>query len=221
MKLVIFNGSPRGKGSNTRLLMDQFTKGFLEAGAHHAESIYLIKPGEIKKATEKFQEAEIVILAFPLYTDAMPAIVKTFIEELSPLCESSHKPDIGFVVQSGFPEPIHSRAVEKYLEKLSKRIANRYLGTIIKGGVEGIQIQPPRMTKKLFQSFYRLGYIFGEKRIFDKKIMEKFTKKERFNFFTIMAFNIFRKTGMFDIYWNRQLKKNKAYKKRFTKPFEN
>jgi len=219
MKLTIFNGSPRGKGSNTKILLDHFTKGFLETGNHSIELFYLIKQDEMQEAVRSFQEAECIILAFPLYTDAMPAIVKTFIEALSPFCESPQKPDVGFIVQSGFPEPIHCRAVEKYLEKLSSRLANRYLGTIIKGGVEGIQVQPPGMTRKLFKNFYNLGRYFGKKNMFDNQIVANFTKKERFGFLTIFAFKILRKTGMFDVYWNRQLKKNNAYKIRFSKPY--
>ena len=81
------------------------------------------------KGTDKFlklfQEAEQVLLAFPLYTDCMPGIVKVFIESLEPLCSREGNPDVGFIVQSGFPEAIHSRYVEKYLEKPSLRLGCR------------------------------------------------------------------------------------------------
>jgi len=55
----------------------------------------------------------------------MPGIVKVFIESLEPLCSREGNPDVGFIVQSGFPEAIHSRYVEKYLEKPSLRLGCR------------------------------------------------------------------------------------------------
>jgi len=41
-----------------------------------------------------FAEAQQVILAFTLYTDAMPGIVKQFIEQLEPLCGRNNQPKV-------------------------------------------------------------------------------------------------------------------------------
>jgi NAD(P)H-dependent FMN reductase len=220
MKLALFNGSPRGKGSNTKILLEHFTRGFTETEENKVETAYLVKVDEMEELIEMFQDAERVILAFPLYTDAMPGIVKHYIDNLEILCGKENNPEIGFIVQSGFPEAHHSRFVEKYLEKLARRLKCKYLGTVIKGGVEGIQIQPPRMTKNLFDSFYRLGLQFGKTGVFDEGIVRSLAKRERLSPFYRFIFRTLALTGITNYYWNTQLKKNNAYGKRFDRPFE-
>jgi hypothetical protein len=220
MKLVLFNGSPRGKGSNTKILLDHFTRGFTETEENKVDLAYLVRVDETEEFIEMFEEAERVLLAFPLYTDAMPAIVKHFIEHLEPMCGRESNPEIGFIVQSGFPETIHSRYIEKYLEKLAQRLGSKYLGTVIKGGIEGIHMRPPWMTRKLFDAFYRLGCHFGKTGTFDQNIIQSLANRERLSVFRRAVFRLFAITGLTNFYWDTQLKKNNAFKKRFDKPYE-
>jgi hypothetical protein len=215
VRLTVFNGSPRGKGSNTKVLLEHFTNGFMATDGNTYELAYLVRLKDRESFFNLFQEAEHVLLAFPLYDDAMPAVVKTFIESLEPLCGRQANPDIGFIVQSGFPEVTHSRYVERYLEKLAKRLGCRYKGTVIRGGVEGIRASPERMNRKLFKSFYELGKAFGETGEFDKQIVFELGQPERltkFNFW-IMRFLTHK------MYWDKVLKKNSAFEKRFAKPY--
>ena len=215
MKLTVFNGSPRGKGSNTKVLLEHFLKGFVTTEGNTYELAYLIRVKESDNFIKLFRDAEQVLLAFPLYDDAMPAIVKTFVESLEPLCGRDENPDIGFIVQSGFPESIHSRYVERYLEKLAGRLGCRYKGTIIKGGVERIRMTSDWMNKKLFSSFYELGKTFGETGEFNKQIVLKLGQPER-----ITKFNfLFMKILGHSLYWNPLLKKNNAFEKRFARPY--
>jgi len=215
MKLTVFNGSPRGKGSNTKILLEHFINGFMTTDGNTHELAYLNRVKDSDNFIKLFREAEQVLLAFPLYTDAMPAIVKTFIESLEPLCGKEGNPDIGFIVQSGFPEAIHSRYVERYLEKLAVRLRCRYKGTVISGGVEGIRALPAWMTRKLFKSFYELGKSFGETGEFDEQIVCRLAQPERV---TKFQFWVFKLLGH-NLYWNPQLKKNNSFEKRFDKPY--
>ena len=217
MELTIFNGSPRGKVSNTKVLVDQFLDGFMKRNGNSYKIVYLNTTKDSDYLIKMFEEAEKVLLAFPLYVDSMPAIVKTFIESLEPLCGRKENPDIGFLVQSGLPESIHSRYVERYLKKLSARLGCNYMGTIIKGGVEGVQAKPVRMNKKLFNSFYQIGKIFGETGKFDKEIVDRLAQPERYSKFYLWLFKLFGKFW----YWDTMLKKNNAYEKRFAKPYVN
>ena len=41
MKLTIFNGSPRGKVSNTKVLVDQFLDGFMKGSGNSYKIVYL------------------------------------------------------------------------------------------------------------------------------------------------------------------------------------
>ena len=217
MKLTIFNGSPRGKVSNTKVLVDQFLDGFMKRNGNSYKIVYLNTTKDSDYLIKMFEEAEKFLLAFPLYVDSMPAIVKTFIESLEPLCGRKENPDIGFLVQSGFPESIHSRYVERYLKKLSARLGCNYMGTIIKGGVEGVQAKPVRMNKKLFNSFHQIGKIFGETGKFDKEIVDRLAQPERYSKLYLWLFKLFGKFW----YWDMMLKKNNAYEKRFAKPYIN
>lgn len=183
------------------------------------EMFYLNRVKDIDKFANLFQEAEQVLLASPLYTDAMPAIVKTFIESLEPLCGREGNPDIGFIVQSGFPEAIHSQYVKKYLEQLAQRLGCKYTGTVIKGGVEGIQAKPAWMTRKLFNSFFDLGKTFGQTGKFDERIVRKLAQPVRMSKFRLWFFKLLMKTGLANFYWNSMLKKNNAFEKRFDKPY--
>ncbi len=147
MRLTVFNGSPRGTGSNTKVYLEHFLSGFTEAEGNTYELAYLNRVKRQDEFVKMFREAEQVLLAFPLYTDAMPAMVKTFIESLEPLCGREGNPPIGFMVQCGFPEAIHIRFLEKYLEKLARRLGSTYVGTIVKGGGHGAQEMPSRFKK--------------------------------------------------------------------------
>ena len=239
MKLAVFNGSPRGKGSNTTVLLDNFLDGYMTNDGNSYELGYLANEKEADKNIELFKEADRVLIAFPLYFDSMPANVKTFIESLAPLCLRSGNPGIGFIIQSGFPEPDHSKYVESYLEKLARRLGCIYSGTIIRGAFETIRV--PFMidnifhkifiaggkitnmgrvghffnTKKLYKKIFRLGMTFGKTGEFDKKIVQQLAKPEKLSRFGSCLFRFVGK----HLYWNILLKRNNAYDKRFDTPY--
>jgi hypothetical protein len=199
--------------------MDQFTRGFGESAGNEVETVYLNRTKELPEQVEMFRKAEHVILAFPLYTDAMPGLVKGFIERLEPFCGRDENPSIGFVVQSGFKEPNHSRFVERYLEKLSRRLGCRYQGTAVRGGVEGIQVMPGWLTRKLFKKFYNLGANYTEKTGFDKAILRKLAPRDQLPITKRLFFRFMNVIGKGGFYWDMQLKQNEAYEKRFDRPF--
>ncbi|MRR37224.1 flavodoxin family protein, partial [bacterium] len=179
MRLIIINGSPRGEKSNTSILMGHFTRGFLETEGNSIETIFLIKerPG-FDKALTAFLEAERILLAFPLYVDAMPGSVKEYIEALAPL--RGRRPDLTlmYLVQNGFPETCHNRPVARYLEKLTKRLGCLYGGSILKGGCEGLDVQPSFLVDKVFRLFYEVGKSFGRTGMLDEALLTKLARPE-------------------------------------------
>lgn len=220
MRLTVFNGSPRGKRSNSTLLMEHFLKGIQSLEGNTSEIIYLNRVKETERNIESFENADHVILIFPLYTDAMPGIVKHFIEALEPICGRSDNPTLGFIIQSGFPEPVHSRYVARYMEKLTKRLGCRHSGTVIRGGVEGIRAQPPWMTKRLFKAFFDLGEEYAKTGRFDEKIIRKLAPRERLSAGRKLFLRFLKFIGISNMYWNMMLKKHNAYEKRFAHPFK-
>lgn len=219
MKLTVFNGSPRGKKSNSSLLLEKFLQGFNSIDGNSHELFYLIRIKKMEQHTQAFADAEHVIFAFPLYTDIMPGLVKTFIETLEPLCGREDNPSIGFIIHSGFPEALHLRCLERYLKKLTARLGCEYTGTIIKGGTEGIRFSSVENTKPLFESFHQLGKTFGDTGIFDEAILKELAKPERFPWWVGLIINPLARTPIMNKGWDHTLKQNNAYKRRFARPF--
>jgi hypothetical protein len=138
-KLVIYNGSPRRSGSNSALIL----KKVVEALGDRVEIRDLKERDKWEEWAEAFKNEKHVMFFMPLYIHAMPSHVMAFIEKLQ-----ASKGSISFFVQSGFPESSQSHYLEAYFEQLALRLGRTYLGTAIKGGVEGLQMRPLRLKKK-------------------------------------------------------------------------
>jgi multimeric flavodoxin WrbA len=216
-RLTLFNGSPRGRKGNTAIFLREIAAGF----GGPSETYHLVRLNETDKMVAAFAEAECVILGLPLYTDSMPAVVKHFIEALEPLKGRTGNPPIGFVVQSGFPEGLHSRYVERYLEKLAERLGCPYLGTVVKGNGEGTRIMPPNMTASLFANLQAIGTGLAAKGQFDPVVLKKIASPEAYAGWQIILLKIFLRLPISHFYFDDMLKKNGAYEQRFAQPFLN
>lgn len=217
MNLAIFNGSPRGNNSNTKILLTHFQKGFESEGGKVTSINFLIQEKHLEEQVHHFKESKFIFLAFPLYVDSVPGVVKKFIETIGKFDGSGKK--ILFMVQSGFPEAVHSEEVKNYLILLTKRWNIECLSIIVKPGVEGIQIMPAMMTKKLFKIMENLGIQLGRKGKIDEKDLTKLALPYKFSKFRIRMFKLMQLTGMTNFYWNKNLKENNAFEKRFDAPY--
>jgi multimeric flavodoxin WrbA len=218
-RLTVFNGSPRGRAGNTQILLEQFLQGFQAGNGCSHDMYHLSHTGEAERFRQAFAEAQHALLGFPLYADAMPGIVKAFIETLEPFCGRADNPSVGFLVQSGFPEAAHSRYVERYLEKLAARLGCPYAGTIIKGNGEGVRHTPPERNKVLFETLQQLGAAYGQTGQFDPVVLARLAKPERFPKWMTPLFQVLLKTKMANMMWDNPLKENGAYERRFARPY--
>jgi multimeric flavodoxin WrbA len=214
-RLTLFNGSPRGRKGNTPIFLGEIAKGFDGPNEIH----HLVRLKETDKMVQSFAEAECVIIGFPLYTDSMPGIVKFFMEALEPLVGRANNPPVGFVVQSGFPEGLHSRYVERYLEKLAARLGSPYLGTVVKGNGEGVRMMPPEMNKDLFANLQKVGASLAANGCFDSAALQAIAKPERFPAILGPIFRVFLRLPMAHSYFDNMLKQNGVYEQRFARPF--
>ncbi len=214
-RLTLFNGSPRGKRGNTSIFLREFAQGFGgESEMHH-----LIQIKQREQHVQAFASAECAWIGFPLYTDSMPGSVKHFFEALEPLVGRKDNPPVGFIVQSGFPEGLHSRYVERYLEKLAARLGSPYLGTIVKGNGEGVRIMPPEMTHDLFENLQALGAGLARDGRLDPAILARLAAPERYPIYMNPVFRIVLRLPSAHSYFDDMLKKNDAYARRFARPF--
>ncbi|MBN2049787.1 MAG: NAD(P)H-dependent oxidoreductase [Spirochaetales bacterium] len=219
MKLVVLNGSPRGTGSNTKILMDAFLEGFtMAAGAvAEAQQLFLYRDSD-DLLIKSFTENDTIILAFPLYTDSVPGKVKYFLEQMKDLDWLGKR--IGIVVQSGFPEARHTSFIARYLERLIQRMGAEHIGSVTKGGVEGIQIQPEKWKARLKDCFHRLGEGVYRTGTFDPDILAALRKPWELSPALRRMYRLMSRVGLADFYWNYNLKKNGTFEQRFDKPYE-
>ncbi len=106
MKIIIFNGSPRTKNSNTHFIVKEFIKGAESEGAE-VENIFLFPkkintclacfdcwrktPGkcivkdDTEELLEKFINSDVAVFATPLYVDNISGIMKNFMDRMLPL----------------------------------------------------------------------------------------------------------------------------------------
>lgn len=215
MQLTIINGSPRGTASNTEKMMSHFIRGVEENKNSNIETYYISKERkDFTMLKKKFLESENVIIGFPLYIDAMPGIVKEFIEALaSEKIPRSLK--LHFFIQNGFPETYHNRFVERYCEKLTRRLGCTYGGSITKGGCEGLDVQPPAMVEKIYNYFFEIGKSFGGSGFLDQNLLKKLAHPEH-----LTEENLKQVVPIVNKFmWDQWLKKNNALEKSFAKPY--
>jgi hypothetical protein len=219
MRLTVYNGSSRGKAGNTEVMLSKVIAGFSSITDLDLKIIYLSSTKQRQKAHQSFPQSDLVLLGFPLYTDAMPGLVKEFIESLAPYVGQDGNPTMSFLVQSGFPEVHHSRFVECYLEKLAHRLNASYAGTIIKGGGEGVRLMPDSMNRKLFDGLREAGADLTSDGKFNPEKLKILAKPERYPRILAPLFKLILKLPFTQSYWNNQLKKNNAYEMRFARPY--
>ena len=217
--LLLLDGSPRGARSNSWKMLARVGEGWTAAGGEEPRVLHLARKADFAEAAAAFGEADRVVLGMPLYTDSMPALVKSFIEQLGPRSGRDDNPLVGFLVQSGFTEALHSRPLEAYLAKLSTRIGGGYAGTIVHGGGEALQAMPDEASGKLWADLRTLGASLAQDGRFDEAALVRVAGVERFSPFTAAVMSLASRVRIVNFYWNGQLKKNDAWKKRFAAPY--
>lgn len=216
MKLIIYNGSPRGKRGNTDFLINQFIQGFCEQNENEAVVYYLSDKRNRDEQVKAFEQGHMIIFAMPLYCDAMPGCVKEFLEILP--AAGNLKRKMGFIVQSGFQEAYQSSFLKAYFDTIPTFFSCEYLGTVVRGGVEGIQVMPPFMVRKVLNHFMELGRNLALTSRFDENIMNQLARPYTYSKWELFLYKyLFAKSS--DGYWNRQLKKNGCFEKRFDAPY--
>ena len=218
MRLLVLNGSPRAQRGNTDLLVDALLAGFEGAGGEVAARLRLVSPADATVAVRAFPGAGTVLLAFPLYADGPPAPVVAFVQRLALCVGRTGNPALLFLVQNGFPESLHMRPVERWLEKLARRLGSTYLGTILKPGAEGMRDQPPFMTGPTLRRLESLGRRLGASGRLDVATLAELARPERFGAGLLGPLRLVFANRMSRWWWDQALKANGALPRRDDRP---
>lgn len=220
MKRLLLNGSPRGKGGNSRKILAWMAEGMAEAGVEAMPTLDLVPDPRRAELVEAFLAADEVLLAFPLYCDSLPALVKTFFETLA----TSNAPSlrgkrVAFVIHSGFPEGIHTETLGRYLARLCQRMGFQHLGTLRKGSSEAIHFMDSAGLVKAAVPFRKAGRELAAKGRFSPELISRMAGPRTFGPVVRAVLRFLVWTGKIDDFWNRVLKKNGAFDRRFDTPY--
>jgi len=209
-KLVIYNGSPRRSRSNSALILQKA----VEALGDRVEIRDLKERDKWQVWAEAFKSDEHVMFFMPLYVHAMPSHLMAFIEKLQ-----ASKGSISFFVQSGFPESSQSHYLEAYFEQLALRLGRTYIGTAIKGGVEGLQVRPAKAQEKMIEPMIKVIVNLVCEGNLNPTNIRQLARPIRLGKGMEILFKLFTKIGLINFFWDQQLKENNAYEKRFDHPY--
>ncbi len=221
MRRSALNASPRGKNSNSRVILSWMAKGIAAAAGEELPIIDLAR--HLKEAIQALVDADEFIVALPLYTDAVPGMVTEFLEGLARREEEESDVLAGkrivWVIHSGFPESGHSEPVAAWLKRATTRLGMVCPGVIIMGGSEGTRMMPEAMTAKRRRAFESAGAALVTKGHFDEDTLAALAKPRHFNLTGRLVIRLMVATGLMNFYWNGVLKKNRAWERRFDAPY--
>jgi NAD(P)H-dependent FMN reductase len=215
MKLVIINGSPRGRKSNSRVLTNWIAESIENTLDIH--EFFAIETKKYQAVINSITDDCSILIAFPLYTDSMPAILKQLLEAIEVIKGKRKNVRIYYIVQSGFTGANHCRFVEKYLVYYIKYMGYTYMGTAVSPAGEGLRLMPKFVTRNVKNKVKQLADNIKENEPYNKRILAKLTKREKPNF----LFCTLVKSGHFgNGYFKYMLRKNKVYDIRYNKPYQ-
>ena len=214
MRLVIINGSPRGKKSNSQLLINWIKDSMGNTLDIH--EFFVIETKKYHAVINSITDDCSILIVFPLYTDSMPAILKQLLEAMEVIKGKKKNIRMYYIVQSGFTGANHCRFVERYLVFFAKYMGFNYMGTAISPAGEGLHIMPKFVTCNVRKKVQQLSENIKENEKYSKKKLAKLAGREKPNF----LFCFLVKSGHFgNAYFKYMMRKNNAYEIHYNKPY--
>lgn len=169
MKVLVINGSPRKARGATHSVASLFTDGMKEAGADveiiHSRALEIgdcrgcyncwgatpgkcIQDDDMTEVLSKMANADILVLATPVYVDGMTGLLKTLLDRSIPLIHGRieiredhcrHPPrypveqsKLVLVSVSGFTEIDNFDPLITHVKAISKNISREYAGAVLR-----------------------------------------------------------------------------------------
>jgi multimeric flavodoxin WrbA len=140
-RALLLVGSPRTRNSNSNALGSYLLEQF-RARSIEGETLYphtmLSSPGKTRVLLEAVEAADLVVLAFPLYVDSLPAPVIDMLERIAAdrLHRVSRRLRLAAIVNCGFPEAHHTATAQAICEVFAQDAGLEWAGSLALGGGE-------------------------------------------------------------------------------------
>ncbi len=142
-RAVLLVGSPRTRKSSSQALggylFDQLALGQVETKTFYIHTS-LYSQERMQALMEAVDAADLVMLAFPLYVDSLPAPVMAALERISTrrLGKSGNRPRFAAIANCGFPEAAHNRTALAICEAFARQAGFDWAGALSLGAGEGL-----------------------------------------------------------------------------------
>ena len=139
---VLLVGSPRTRKSTSAslggYLFEQLSTRGVETVTIHLYTS-LNSPERMEKLYALLNSADLVVLAFPLYVDSLPAPVISALERIA-VHRSGHpdRPRFAAIANCGFPEVHHNDAALAICAEFAGSVGFKWMGSLALGGGEGL-----------------------------------------------------------------------------------
>lgn len=220
IKALLLVGSPKGSSSTSLSLGNSLLLKLEEAGLLiDKEFVYkLVRKDEgQKKLLMKVDNADLIILAFPLYIDCLPAGVIKALELIrdhrKPL-QDSKRQSFAVIINCGFPETQHNFVAAAICKIFARDVGFEWKGalTLGMGGVFGRKSLEKRggMVRNVIKGFDIAATALTKGEMIPEEAIELVGKK-------FMPYTLYTKMG--NLGWNLQAKKFDAQKKIKDRPY--
>ena len=219
-KVLLLVGSPKGSSSTSNSLGDSLISRLEQLGLTIGkEFIYkLVRKEEgQKKLLTKVEEADMIILAFPLYVDCLPAGVIKALELIADHRKSMkdrEKQGFAIIINCGFPETQQNNTAIAICKIFAEEVGFEWRGALSlgMGGAIGSKSLEERggMVRNVIKGFDLAAQALSEGKNIPDEAIELVGKK-------FIPISLYTKIG--NLGWNSQAKKYGVRKKIKDQPY--
>jgi multimeric flavodoxin WrbA len=142
-KAVLLVGSPRTRKSSSQALggylFDRLALGQVETKTFYIHTS-LYSQERMQALMEAVDTSDLVMLAFPLYVDSLPAPVMAALERIAArrLGKNGNRPRFAAIANCGFPEAAHNHTALAICEAFARQAGFDWAGALSLGAGEGL-----------------------------------------------------------------------------------
>lgn len=221
-KALLLVGSPK-EGFSTSDSLGNYLLSKLNEKGYTNEKAYIhrliFREEKQEKLINNILNSDLIILAFPLYVDSLPAPLIKMMEFLSEKeVIINNERTIGFcaIVNSGFPEKIHNMTALKICEIFCKDMGFEWKGGLAIGGGAVIHGRPLEdckgMVKNIISGLNIVAEYLANSKVIPQEAVDLIEKP-------MMPKGLYRRMG--NLGWRIQAMKNGTNKKLKRKPYNN